>query len=487
VRSTSTLLAFLGLASLVLGQGTSRISTANGGIQANNRSGSPAISADGRWVAFQSQAANLVADDTNGKLDIFLHDHMTGQTIRVSVGTGGIQSSDDAYAPAVSGEGRYVAFVSRGKNLVPDDNKYLDVYVRDVQAGSTARVSVTAGGGKSDGDSLSPAISADGRYVAFQSETTNLVSGDTNGATDIFVKDRQTGAISRVSVSSSAAQGNGSSWSPAISADGRYVAFCSGASNLVTGDTNDCWDVFIRDRQGGTTSRVSVSSAGAQADADSGGPALSGDGRFVAFASRAGNLATSASNVSQDVFLHDRTTGQTTAVSLGRNGLEGKGDSSGPRLSTDGRYVAFQSWADNLVVDDANGYWDVFVLDRQGGVLSRASRNSAGEPGDKDSEIPALSGDGRTVAFASRATNLVAGDTNAAADVFVHLLGTTGRPGDLDHDGDADALDLAILAGYLAGGTLPGGTLAGEADVNGDTQVGAADLSHLFQVVVGNL
>src|SRR6266446_1314542 len=234
-------------------------------------------------------------------------------------------------------------------------------------AQTTERVSVTSGGTEGNGASLGSALSADGRFVAFDSAATDLVAGDTNGVSDVFVHDRQTGATERVSVASGGAQGNASSgligfaFPPALSADGRFVAFVSYATNLVPGDTNGATDVFVHDRQTGMTERVSVASDGTQANNASSYPALSADGRFVAFQSDATNLVAGDTNGATDVFVHDRQTGTTERVSVASGGTQGNGFSAGPALSADGRFVAFHDTATNLVAGDTNGASDVFV------------------------------------------------------------------------------------------------------------------------------
>ncbi len=405
---------------------TERVSVATGGGQATGYSQLPAISADGRFVAFESDSSNLVGGDTNGTTDIFVHDRQTGTTERVSVATGGTEANDASDNPAISADGRFVAFYSFATDLVSGDtNGTADVFVHDRQTGTTERVSVATGGTEATGNSLNAAISADGRFVAFYSLATDLVSGDTNGKYDVFVHDRQTGTTERVSVATGGSQADNHSYDPAISADGRFVAFDSSATNLVGGDTNANADVFVHDRQTGTTERVSVATGGAEGDGNSSEPAIDADGRFVAFESDATTLVSGDTNGTTDIFVHDRQTGTTERVSVATGGTEGNGNSVSAAISADGRFVAFYSAASNLV-SDANGANDVFVRDRQTGTTERVSVATGGSPADSHSYTPAISADGRFVAFDSRATNLVSGDTNGADDIFVRDRGTSG-------------------------------------------------------------
>jgi Tol biopolymer transport system component len=219
------------------------------GDQADDETIGPSISADGRYVAFESYATNLVDDDTNGTSDIFVHDRQTGDTERVSVRSNGDEANEQSYAASISADGRYVAFFSEATDLVDDDNNGTpDVFVHDRQTGDTERVSVLSNGDEADGFSFNPSISADGRYVAFPSYATNLVDDDTNGDWDVFVHDRQTGTTERVSVHSNGDEANEHSYVASISADGRYVAFESDATNLVDDDGNGLQDVFVHDR-----------------------------------------------------------------------------------------------------------------------------------------------------------------------------------------------------------------------------------------------
>ncbi|WP_152811008.1 TolB family protein, partial [Ostreibacterium oceani] len=372
-----------------------------------------------RYVAFSSNSTNLVAGDTNGRDDVFVHDTQTGVTTRVSVDSSGTEGDSHSNTPSISADGRYVAFQSNATNLVAGDtNGTTDVFVHDTQTGDTTRVNVDSLGTEGDRDSFSSSISADGRYVAFQSFATNLVAGDTNGNADIFVHDTQTGVTTRVSVDSVGTEADSYSQTPSISADGRYVAFTSTATNLVAGDTNGNTDIFVHDTQTGVTTRVNVDSVGTEGDNGSYNPSISADGRYVAFYSSATNLVAGDTNGVADIFVHDTQTGNTTRVSVDSVGTEGDGLSQSPSISADGRYVAFTSNATNLVAGDTNGTLDIFVHDTQTGVTTRVSVDSNDIEGDSYSTGPSISADGRYVAFESYATNLVAGDTNNAGDVF---------------------------------------------------------------------
>ncbi len=345
------------------------VSVSSSGEKANGHSSSPSISGDGRYVAFSSDATNLVAGDKNGVEDVFVRDRQTGTTTRVSVSSTGEQGNSRSWLASISADGRYVAFSSDATTLVAGGtNGVGHVYVRDRQSGTTTRVSVTSTGEQGNGRSFGPSISRDGRYVAYSSDATNLVAGGTNGVGHVYVHDRLTGTTTRVSVSSTGEQGNWDSWYPSTSGDGRYVAFSSQAKNLVAGESAILFDTFVRDRQTGTTTRVAVSSTGEQGNGDSPWhnmdppPSISGDGRYVAFSSGADNLAVGDTNGAEDMFVRDRQTGTTTRVSVSSTGEQGNGDSLSPSISEDGRYVAFLSKATNLVAGDTNGYRAVIVV-----------------------------------------------------------------------------------------------------------------------------
>jgi Tol biopolymer transport system component len=262
--------------------------------------------------------------------------------------------------PSISGNGRIVVFASGASDVVPGDtNSAKDVFVRDLRTGKTARVSLSSSGTQANAGSQGASVSADGRFVVFESEASNLVGGDTNGYTDVFVRDRRTGRTTRVSVSSAEAQANGLSIYCSISASGRFVAFESASTNLVRGDTNAEHDVFVRDRRTGITRRVSVTSGGGQAREWSGYAEISASGRFVVFEAPDTNLVAGDTNGVDDVYVHDRLTRTTRRVTARAAGAtDGNDDAS---ITANGRFVTFESDATNLVPGDTNGYVDIFV------------------------------------------------------------------------------------------------------------------------------
>ncbi|MDD5276865.1 MAG: hypothetical protein PHR16_12385 [Methylovulum sp.] len=407
---------------------TTRVSVSSDGQQENANSYSvpsiSAVSADGRFVAFYSFASNLVAGDTNDTVDIFVHDRLTRQTTRVSVASDGQQGNGDSFNPSISADGRFVAFNSNASDLVAGDtNDTMDIFVHDRLTRQTTRVSVASDGQQGNGGSFHPSISADGRFVVFNSGANRLVAGDTNDAYDIFVHDRLTRQTTRASVSSHGKQGNTGSYGPSgpsISADGRFVAFVSDASDLVAGDTNDTLDIFVHDRLTRQTTRVSVASNGQQGNkASFNSPSISADGRFVAFDSYASNLVAGDTNDAFDIFVHDRLTRQTTLASVTSDGHQGSSDSYNPSISADGRFVAFFSYASDLVAGDKNGTSDVFIHDRLTRQNTLASVTSDGQQGHGASYYPTVSADGHFVTFGSDASNLVGGDTNQSPDIFI--------------------------------------------------------------------
>jgi Tol biopolymer transport system component len=420
--------AILVLPAAGIGPGaTTRVSVGTGGLQADGRSFVPALSGDGRYAAFYSDASNLVSGDTNAARDVFVRDLQTGQTTRVSVSSAGTEANGDSFAPAISADGRFIAFASAASNLVNGDtNDANDIFVRDRQANTTTRVSVGPTGVQANGGSDEPSLNGDGRLVAFTSAASNLVAGDMNNNRDAFVFDRQTLTAVNVSVDSAGVQANLDSFTPELSANGRFVAFTSFADNLIPLDENEGSDVFVRDLQANTTTRVSEYTGHYEGEGDSLRPSISADGRYVAFDSDDWNLVWGDTNDVFDVFVNDRETTVTTRVSVDDSGTQADGASFRPSISADGRYVAYQSEAPNLVAGDTNGGMDVFVSDRRSGATKRVSVAGGGGEGNADSVRPALDANGRLTAFESDASNLVRGDSNNFTDVFVY--DPLGRP-----------------------------------------------------------
>ena len=501
----AAVLALLATASGVDDQ-TERVSLATDGGEANAQSLSPALSGDGRYVAFESDASDLVAGDTNGR-DIFVHDRETGTTARVNVASDGSQADNIGQYPDISDDGRYVAFSSPAQNLVPGDtNGQDDVFVHDRQTGTTERVSLGPGGLEANDASITPSISGDGRYVAFTSRATNLVAGDENDDWDVFVHDRATGTTELVSQASDGTPGDHSSgWFGAgrgrISADGRYVVFGSLASNLVPGDENLVDDVFLRDRMLGTTERVSVATDGTEGNGHSTYPDVSDEGRYVVYQSDAGNLTEDDTNSTSDVFLHDRQAGTTTLVSHAFGGGAATGASQFPRISGDGTTVVLEAPALDLVPDDTNLWRDVFSYDVASGTIALVSLGPDGVQGDGNSSSAAAGDTGATIAFHSFAPNLVDGDENGVPDVFVRgksLAPPTPTPtatatptpqvaaGDANCDGSVNSIDAAVVLQFVAAllGALP---CSAGADANADGVTSAIDATVILQFVAGLL
>jgi Tol biopolymer transport system component len=375
-----------------------RVSLSTDGVEANGPSARPALSDNGRFVAFESGATNLVVGDSNGVPDIFLRDLYARTTTQVSLTAVGGLADGGSYAPAISADGRYVAFESDASNLVSyDTNGVRDIFVKDVETGTVMRVSVSSSGEPADAPAFHPAINADGRFVAFHSSASNLVPDDTNGMTDVFVHDRDTGETTRVSITSTGEQGDFGSLDPAISADGRHVAFLSSASNLGVLNPCTCARIVVRDRQAGTTTLV-VMGAGMRLHE----PAISGDGRYVTFAAKSNTTPTR-------VAFYDQVTKTGTGIGYGDN------ENYGPSVNSDGRFVAFISTYRN----SENAFLGVIVYKRDDASLTNVSVNADGRASRFNSNV-AISGDGSLVAFSTDATFLVPDDTNGVTDIFVN-------------------------------------------------------------------
>lgn len=468
VIPSAIVLGFTAVSALAQQASTTLVSSGLSGAATLEGASDLAISASGRYVAFVSASSALVANDANAAPDVFVRDRRAGTTVRASVDSAGNETHPDPGAlfdgpliasPALSDDGRFVAFTSLAPDLVPNDtNAVADVFVRDLVLGTTERVSLAAAGVEGDQHSgmatyqvCAPgstcwtahvasgvAISADGRFVAFASMASNLVANDTNGLQDVFVHDRASGACELVSVAATGAA-NSTSWFPSLSADASRVAFESFATNLVALDTNVRADVFVRDRSAGTTTRASVSSTGVQGNQQSGlyfydpppaacahcagprlvrlGSAIAADGRSVAFGTESSNLTPGDFTYSSDVFLRELESGVTRLVSADLGGHAG-GTSLLPSVSADGRFVAFLSTANDLVPSDTNPWnHDVFVRDLALETTQLVGLAADGSHPAHASRGVALAADGAQLAFSSTG-QLAPSDTNLAVDVY---------------------------------------------------------------------
>lgn len=374
---------------------TTRESASTAGVQGLGESYRSAVSADGRYIAFESTAANLIPGDTNLAVDVFVRDRLAGVTIRASTSPSGGEVRF-ANSPGISANGRYVVFFA---SVAPTEG----LFVRDLVTGQVALACIC------NQPATTPAISGDGRYIA-------SLDGGFGGVT---IYDR---LLAQQSVLAECGFVCGSVTSIAFSADGRRIVWSSSGSGYVPGDDNGVSDVFVRDLPGGPVTRVSVSSLDAQGDGASTFPAITPDGRFVTFISTASTLVPGDDNTSSDVFVRDLLTGTTSVVSYAFDGtLPGIGPPAPepPAISADGRFVAFSSASAALVAGDDNNARDVFVHDRATGRTVRVSLSADGAQADGASGRPSISADGRVIVFESIATNLSAGDLN----------GGPGRPG----------------------------------------------------------
>jgi Ca2+-binding RTX toxin-like protein len=449
-----------------------RISVDSGGTSANNIATGGAMSADGRYVVFQSTATNLVGGDANGFFDVFMRDTLTGTTTLVSTATGGTQGNNVSSVAAVTDDGRFVFFNSTATNLVGgDSNAVLDVFMRDTLTGVTTRVSTASDGSQANGASQNVDVTGNGAFIGFQSTATNLVGGDSNGFSDAFVKNLSTGAVTRISVADDESQANGNSLVARLSDDGNRASFVSTASNLTANDSNGAvTDVFVRDIAAGTTTLVSVSTGGGSGNAQSFGASISGNGRYVVFESTASDLVAGDTNGASDIFVRDLQTNTTTRVSTATDGSQSNDLSIQSVISADGRYVVFMSNASNLVQGDTNALRDIFLKDMVTGNVTRLSVAADGSQLNDLSNTPQISADGHYVTFQSQATNTGAGTegNGTGFDIFrISLWADAGADRMLGSDGNDTIDGLAgndILLGGFGDDSLHGGLGADQLD-----------------------
>jgi Tol biopolymer transport system component len=407
---------------------TELVSVSGDEIQGDGDCYEPSISADGNFVAFESDSDSLVAEVTNPSCDIFVRNLVAGTTELVSVSSDEVPGNDHSGGPSINADGTIVAFESDSTNLVValGDDDLQQIYVRYLLTGATELVSVAADGESyADGECYEPSISADGSAVAFMSGATNLVTGVGDGwDPQIYVRYLSgllagTTVVASVSDDEVPVLANSASLDPSINANGTVVAFISYADNLVEDGPSEGEGVYVRDLAAGTTVLASVSSGGVLGDGEYNHPSINANGTVVAFESDASNLVAEATNSSCDIFVRNRVAGTTTLVSVSSEEVPGNDHSGPPSINADGTVVAFESRADNLVAGDTNDCEDIFVRNLVTGTTKLVSWGWDGSPADDDSEDPSISADGSRVAFESDATNLVLGDINDEDDIFV--------------------------------------------------------------------
>ncbi|MBN1374198.1 PD40 domain-containing protein [Candidatus Dojkabacteria bacterium] len=431
-----------------------RMSISTEGVDSDDMSSNPAISADGQYIVFDSMATNLILNNLYpGKTDVYIRDVQSSTTSVIGYST--TEPDGDVMGNSLSSDGRYLAFWSDATNFVNDDINYCsDIFVKDMINETYTLVSTSSSGEQGDNDSSSPPkISGNGRYVVFSSEATNFVDIDTNNFADVFIKDLETSTIEMVSVSSSGTQSDSSSYGLDISDDGRYVIFRSDATTLVDNDTNGLTDLFLRDRVSGTTTRVNVSPLGEQSDAEVMYSSISGDGNFIVFSSAATNIVDDDFNGNSDVFLHNRVTGETQRISFDENGLEFEFGAYTVQISYDGRYVAFGAY---------HVEWNshVYLRDTLTDLTTIVSVNSEGEGSNGTSNDftdfdRAISNDGRYIIFSSDADNLVPGFINTWGERNLYIR-------------DVVSSETYLVSRASVGNTINGWTDSASISANGN-------------------
>ncbi|MEM1449006.1 MAG: hypothetical protein AAGI22_07820 [Planctomycetota bacterium] len=453
---------------------TSRVSVGPGGAQANGGSGGGfgrtiSVSDSGRFVAFTSEATNLVAGDTNNEQDVFLRDREAGTTVRCSVGGSGQQGNGRCENVTVSNDGRFVAYSSRSTNLVPGDtNATWDIFLWDATTGTSSLLSRGMGGSPGNGESYWPSMDEDGDRIVFESEATDLVPGDANGFQDIFVYRRTTDSIAIVSVADNEDPATGDSSTPSISRDGRLVAFAS-RSRFDPLDPNTLTDVYVRDLVADTTELTPSQSGGFNVDLTE--PSISTGGRYVAFQSRASNIPGGSNDGRWDVYRYDRQTDTTVLVSRATDGTDANLDAFIGGMSFDGAWITFVTRSTTLAPGLTNAL-RCYVRRVDQEWTERVSVSDAGTDLVGINSEPTIAGDGRFICFRTDQPNAVPGDTNLAFDIMVRDRGfgtrsaggtycnstanSSGQPSELTVGGTNKLVDqsLVLVAEFLPANSL---------------------------------
>ncbi|WP_237154451.1 TolB family protein [Oryzibacter oryziterrae] len=400
-----------------------RVSTKANGGQVFAESQSPKISPDGKQVVFSSLASNLVAGDTNGRSDIFLKTLSNNAIKLISTSSAGVKGNNSSYGPVFSPDGKKVAFYSFARNFDGGKNPLFieDVYVKDLVSGKLTLVSKSKSGVPGNDDSIYPVFTPDGKSILFQSKASNLVPNDTNGVSDIFIKSLTTGSISRLSTTLADGQLNGPSFQVRMAPSGVRFMYSSQASNLFNGDTSGT-DIFLYDGPSDNLYLVSSNSAGQQANSDCNLPEFSPDSNWVVFESNSTNLVSTPTGGMHQIFLKSLTTGKVTLISASKTGAAGNANSDHARFSPDGKSVIFESVSSNLVAGDSNQKTDIFIKTISTGAITRVSVAASGLQSNDHSSNPMFGPNAKMIAYASKATKLVSGDSNSVQDVFVAKL-----------------------------------------------------------------
>ncbi|MEE9320234.1 MAG: hypothetical protein V3U76_07315 [Granulosicoccus sp.] len=399
------------------------------GSVGNGAASNPSISSEGRYVVFESASANLVAGDTNRSIDIFVADLLDNSITRVSVNSNGVEGDANSTHPRISGDGKHIVFSSAASNLIENDlNDTLDIFLHQITTGKTILISSSSEGEQASVGSNYPAVSSNGEYVVFESQADNLVPDDENTAYDVFLKNVNTGTIRRLSLGgegneiASVDTVNQDSGRPVISANGLSVLFHSFSPYLVSDDNNTVADIFLFDMRSGVISRISEAD-GQGGNGESLQPSISPNGRYVSFQSAASNLAVGLTNGELQIYRHDLLENETKLVSVNGRGFTGDSASVAASVSDLGA-VAFMSLAGNLTLDDSAGQFRVYLSAADNRSIRRLDIPLF-DGVDGSSFSPSISADGNAVAFSSESGKLIAGGVSASSDIFIAVTNAT--------------------------------------------------------------
>jgi Tol biopolymer transport system component len=480
-------------------------SASGDGVKGNAGGSFPDLAASGTAIAFLSTSTNLDPGDTDAVTDVYVKELRSGDLVLASTSDSGAKANALSTSPAMSGDGGFVAFLSNATNLDPGDTDTTsDVYVKDIATGDVVLASTSFAGVKGDENSFDPDLSGGGERVAFLSFATNFDPLALDGPADLYVKDLATGDLFLASTSSAGVDGGGVIFGPpSISRSGEYVAFITSATNLDPQDTDFRTDVYVKRISDGTLFLASTSPSGTKGLGSSADATVSGRGTTVAFSSLSHNLLPDDTDTVEDVYVKDILTGDLQLASTSDDGVKGNSASFNPQISGNGRWVAFTSSATNLDPGDTDPDIDIYLKDLVTGNLVLVSTSGDGSKGNGRSFQPSISGRGVFVAFQSEATNLHPDDGDADLDVYVKdptdctIVGTAGDdviegtsgPDVICGRGGSDVIDARggddLVFGEGGDDVLDGG--AGADDLRGGSDVDTLDYESSADAVVVDL